>query len=86
MDLYKITTVTVQQLLLIDPQLGLKYYSWFQDNLNDDRLLNLMFSSIEARFHLSGCVNLQNHRVRSYCMFYCDISVPLTSYCVDNIL
>jgi hypothetical protein len=55
-------TSVLQQLLPIDIPRRLEYCQWFQNNLNDDQLLDLTFFSDEAWFHLSGYVNSQNFR------------------------
>jgi hypothetical protein len=57
---YKVTTV--QELLPNDPESRINYCNWFQNNLNNDRLLDLSFFSDEAWCHVSGYVNSQNVR------------------------
>jgi hypothetical protein len=57
---YKVTTV--QELLPNEPESRINYFNWFQNNLNNDRLLDLSFFSDEAWCHVSGYVNSQNVR------------------------
>ncbi|CAH1366225.1 unnamed protein product, partial [Tenebrio molitor] len=40
----------------------LRYCHWFNENLNNDNILDLTFFTGEAWFHLSGYVNSQNYR------------------------
>lgn len=57
---YKITVV--QELFDCDWRARVQYCEWFNENLNDDNVLNITFMSDEAWFHLSGYVNSQNYR------------------------
>jgi hypothetical protein len=47
---------------LMNPESHINYCNWFQNNLNNDRLLDLSFFSDEAWCHVSGYVNSQNVR------------------------
>lgn len=60
---YKVSTV--QQLLPQDFNQRLLFCQWFNDNLNNNDLLDNTFYSDEAWFHLSGYVNSQNYRIWS---------------------
>jgi hypothetical protein len=57
---YKVSVV--QELLPLDFGKRVQYCNWFNENLNDDDILDLTFFSDEAWFHLSGYVNSQNYR------------------------
>ncbi|KAJ3663138.1 hypothetical protein Zmor_007447 [Zophobas morio] len=60
MHLYKVSVV--HELLPPDFERRINYCQWFNNNLNDDALLDLTFFTDEAWFHLSGYVNSQNYR------------------------
>lgn len=57
---YKVQVV--QELKEPDSGLRLQYCHWFNQNLNDNDILDISFFSDEAWFHLSGYVNSQNYR------------------------
>lgn len=60
---YKVSVF--QQLYDLDFEQRLNYCHWFNENINDDNILDLTFYSDEAWFHLSGYVNNQNYRTWS---------------------
>lgn len=60
---YKISVL--QQLLPPDFQRREQYCHWFNENLNNNNILDKTFFSDEAWFHLSGYVNSQNRRIWS---------------------
>lgn len=60
---YKVSMV--QELLPLDHEKRVSYCNWFNNNLNDDNLLDLTFFTDEAWFHLSGYINSQNYRTWS---------------------
>lgn len=57
---YKITSV--HQLKPADYPRRVAYCQWFENHINNNRILDLSFFSDEAWFHLSGYVNSQNFR------------------------
>lgn len=57
---YKVSVV--QRLLPLDFEKRMRFCQWFNENLNNDDILDLTFFSDEAWFHLSGYVNSQNYR------------------------
>jgi len=52
----------VQELKPEDYNARLDYGHWFNNNLNNNQILDLTFFTDEAWFHLSGYVNSQNYR------------------------
>ncbi|XP_018573282.1 uncharacterized protein LOC108912525 [Anoplophora glabripennis] len=60
MHLYKVSIV--QQLHPPDYYQRIRYCEWFNENLNNNDLLNLTFFSDQAWVHLSGYINSQNYR------------------------
>ena len=57
---YKITLV--QEILPRDHNSRLQYCNFFQENLNNDEVLDLSVFSDEAWFYLSGYIHKQNYR------------------------
>lgn len=57
---YKVTVV--QQLHAPDYESRRNYCQWFNNNLNNNDVLNVTFMSDEAWVHLSGYVSSQNYR------------------------
>lgn len=72
---YKITLV--QKILPRDHNSRMQYCNFFQENLNNDDVLDLSFFSDEAWFYLSGYVNKQNYRTWSVVNPHNIIEVPL---------
>lgn len=57
---YKVTVV--QELLPLDFGNRVRYCRWFNENLNNNDVLDLTYFTDEAWFHLTGYVNSQNYR------------------------
>lgn len=55
----------MQELLRPDYEKRVQYCNWFNQNLNNDEMLDSSFFSDEAWFHLTGYVNKQNYRMWS---------------------
>lgn len=62
LDMHPYKVTATQQLLGIDFQRRITYCHWFNENLNDNNILDKTFFSDEAWFHLSGYINSQNYR------------------------
>jgi hypothetical protein len=62
LHMYPYRVSVVQQLYPRDFQQRITYCHWFNENLNNNDLLDLTFFTDEAWFHLSGYVNSQNYR------------------------
>lgn len=75
MHAYKVSVV--QQILPRDHVTRVNYCNFFQENLNNDEILDLSFFTDEAWFHLSGYVNKQNYRTWSVNNPNNRIEVPL---------
>lgn len=60
--MYPYKTTVIHQLYPHDFQQRINYCNWFNNNLQDDNILDRVFFSDEAWFHLSGYVNSQNFR------------------------
>jgi hypothetical protein len=61
MQQYKVSVV--QEILPRDHNSRTQYCNFFQQNLNNDDVLDLSFFTYESWFHLRGYVNKQNYRI-----------------------
>lgn len=65
LNMYSYKVTVVQKLYPHDYQQRVRYCQWFNENLNNNDVLDLTFFTDEAWFHLSGYVNSQNYRTWS---------------------